>query len=204
MMVHHLAWQQLLRELGLDYTIERVKDEIHGVNMEILVRLFGDRFTEKERQALANKKEAEYRRIFASQLKPVPGALEFIERAYQLNIPMAIATAAPPENAEFVLEGLDFRRWISALVHSDMVTHGKPNPEVIEKAAAAIGVPLKDCLYFEDSVTGAQTGANGGVPTVVITTTHQPEEFEGIKEIISFQKDFADLWINDNRKLIIK
>ena len=31
MMVHHRAWQRLLKSLGLDYSLERVKEEIHGV-----------------------------------------------------------------------------------------------------------------------------------------------------------------------------
>ncbi|MEL6392891.1 MAG: HAD family phosphatase [Bacteroidota bacterium] len=204
MMIHHRAWQKLLLELGLDYSLERVKAEIHGVNMEILERLFGDRFTPEERQQLADQKEAAYRDIFANQMAAVPGALAFIQRAEALGLPIAIATAAPPENAEFVLDGLDLRRSVTALVHSEMVAHGKPNPEVIQKAADAIGVPLSQCLYFEDSVTGAKTGENGGVPTIVITTTHQPEEFEGIKGIISFQPDFTKLWLSDDSELIIK
>ncbi|MEM7571824.1 MAG: HAD family phosphatase [Bacteroidota bacterium] len=216
MMVHHRAWQRLLKSLGLDYSLERVKEEIHGVNMEILQRLFGDRFTPAERQQLADRKEAEYRDIFKEELEPVPGLIAFLDRAKALEIPMAIATAAPPENAEFVLEYMDSRRsqpaangtpfadYFGHIVHSDMVSKGKPNPEVIEQAAAGIGIPLSECLFFEDSVTGAQTGQNGGCPVVVITTTHKPAEFAGIDAIISFQPDFSQLWIDDDRQLVVK
>ena len=78
MMVHHRAWQRLLKSLGLDYSLKQVKEEIHGVNMEILQRLFGDRFTVEERQALADQKEAEYREIFKDELEPVEGLIPFL------------------------------------------------------------------------------------------------------------------------------
>ncbi len=65
MMVHHRAWQHELRENGIDWPLDRVKEEIHGVNEEILLRLFGDQFTAADRKRVAAAKEAAYRRIYA-------------------------------------------------------------------------------------------------------------------------------------------
>ena len=50
MMAHHEAWQRKLSSLGMDMELEQVRREIHGVNEEILLRLFGDRFNDEERQ----------------------------------------------------------------------------------------------------------------------------------------------------------
>lgn len=194
MMVHHRAWQRKLRELGLDYTLERVKEEIHGVNLEILERLFGDRFTMEERQQIAWDKEAAYRDIFASELqeRAVPGALDFIRRAHELHIPMAIGTAGPQENAFFVLDGLGLTDLMGHVVHSGMVSKGKPHPEVFARGAHALGVPLEECIIFEDSVTGAQAANNAGSPVIVLTTTHREEEFTA-QEVVAFRPDFREL-----------
>ncbi len=64
MMVHHRAWQRKLAQLGLDMTLEEVMESIHGVNTEILARLFGDRFTPEDCKRIAWEKEYEYRQIF--------------------------------------------------------------------------------------------------------------------------------------------
>ena len=199
MMVHHRAWQQKLRELGLDYSLERVKEEIHGVNLEILERLFGDKYTPDDRVRIAGEKEAAYRDIFAPELeeKTVGGALDFIRAAYAQDVPMAIATAGPEENALFVVDGLGIRELLGHVVHSGMVTSGKPDPEVFRLAADGIGVSLQDCLIFEDSVTGAQAANNAGCPVVVLTTTHQREEFEGL-EVAAFREDFRGLIVERN------
>ncbi|OAV45964.1 HAD family phosphatase [Lewinella sp. 4G2] len=194
MMVHHRAWQRKLKELGLDYSLERVKEEIHGVNLEILERLFGDRFTHEERVQIAWDKEAAYREIFAEEIQEniVPGTLEFIERAAELGIPMAVGTAGPKENAEFVIDALGIRKYMGHIVHSGMVSKGKPNPEVFQQAADGINVRLQDCIIFEDSVTGAKAANNAGCPVVVLTTTHTEPEFTEV-EVANFREDFLGL-----------
>ncbi len=194
MMVHHRAWQRKLSELGLEYSLERVKEEIHGVNLEILERLFGDKYTPEDRVRIAGEKEAAYRDIFAPELaeKTVGGALDFIRAAYAQDVPMAIATAGPEDNAFFVIDRLGIRELLGHVVHSGMVTSGKPDPEVFRLAAEGIGVALENCLIFEDSVTGARAANNAGCPVVVMTTTHQREEFAGL-EVAAFREDFRGL-----------
>lgn len=196
MMVHHRAWQRKLGELGLDYSIERVKEEIHGVNTEILERLFGDRYTPEQRQVISREKESAYREIFAPELEAntVGGALEFIRHAYSIDVPMAVGTAGPEENAFFVIDALRIRSLFGHIVHSGMVKSGKPDPEVFRQAAEGIGVPLEECLIFEDSVTGARAANNAGCPVVVLTTTHAREEFDGL-EVAAFREDFRGLLI---------
>ena len=196
MMVHHRAWQRKLGELGLDYTLDRVKADIHGVNTEILERLFGDRYTHEERLTISRDKEAAYREIFAPEMaaNTVGGALEFIRAAYDLDVPMAVGTAGPEENAFFVIDGLGIRSMMGHIVHSGMVTNGKPDPEVFRQAAAGIHVKLEDCLVFEDSVTGARAANNAGCPVVVLTTTHAREEFDGL-EVAAFREDFRGLTV---------
>jgi len=196
MMVHHRAWQKKLKELGLDYSLERVKEEIHGVNLEILENLFGDRFTPAEREQIAWEKEAAYREIFATDFKAniVPGALEFIRQAHEAGIPMAIGTAGPKENAVFVVENLGIGHLMGHLVHSGMVSKGKPDPEVFQQGADVLGLDLKDCIIFEDSVTGAKAANNAGCPVVVLTTTHAEPEFREL-DVANFRPDFRGLAI---------
>lgn len=196
MMVHHRAWQRKLQELGLDYSLERVKEEIHGVNLEILERLFGDKYTHEERVQIAWDKEAAYREIFAPELHDnvVAGAMAFIRQAHELGVPMAIGTAGPEENAFFVVDHLELQPYMGHIVHSGMVTNGKPDPEVYQQAADGIGVSLEECIIFEDSVTGAQAAKNAGCPVVVLTTTHVEDEFAELP-VANFRPDFRGLRI---------
>ena len=189
MMIHHRAWQKKLQELGLEMTLEDVKRDIHGVNNEIIKRLFDDRFTDKEVAQIAWDKEAAYREIYADQIKLLPGLQEFLDTAKELGIPMGIGTAAPKENAEFAMEALELQPYFKTVVHSDMVARGKPDPQVFKMVADDLNINLKDCLIFEDSPTGAQAAANGNSKSIILTTTHTHDEFSSINGVQTFIKD---------------
>jgi beta-phosphoglucomutase len=192
MMVHHRAWQIKLAELGLELDLEAVRQTIHGKNEEILERLFGERFTPAERQRLAWEKEARYREVFRDSLQLVAGLPAFLEKIQQAGIQMAIGTAAPPENVDFVLDTLQIRHLFKVVVHAGHVEFGKPNPQVFQLAAQGMHLDVRDCLVLEDSPTGVLTAKNAGCRAIVITTTHTQEEFLSFDNVLFFIKDYTD------------
>ncbi len=195
MMVHHRAWQTKLAELGLELSIDEVIARCHGRNDEILSRLFGNRFDADERRQISQEKEAQYRATFQQQLKLVNGLPEFLQAAYEQQIPMAIGTAANIENVDFVLDSLGIRHYFTVVLCEQDVTKGKPDPEVFLKAAELMNVPAPQCLVFEDSPTGAKAARNAGMKAVILTTTHQPAEFTGFDQIIALSPDYTTLSI---------
>jgi beta-phosphoglucomutase family hydrolase len=202
MMVHHRAWQHILAENGLELSLEEVREKIHGINEEILQREFGDRFTPEERKRIAWEKEASYRRIFKDELALLAGLPELLEEAHRAGVPMAIASAAPAENVDFVLDNLSLRPYFRAVVHAGMVEKGKPDPEVFLKAAAALGASAAECIVFEDSPTGAEAARRAGSPTVILTTTHTPDEFAHMPNVRATWPDFRGASLEALRRLL--
>ena len=193
MMVHHHAWKHKLAEVGLDLTLDEVIAKCHGKNDDILVRLFGDKYTFEERDRISCEKEARYREIFLEQLKLVDGLPELLENAYQQGIPMGIGTAARMENVNYVLDNLNIRHYFKAIVCDRDVTHGKPDPEVFFKVAELMQVPPANCLVFEDSPTGAKTARNAGMKAIILTTTHRAEEFAEINSVMKCVDDYLSI-----------
>ncbi|KAA3639117.1 MAG: HAD family phosphatase [Bacteroidetes bacterium] len=193
MMVHHRAWQKTLAGIGLELTLEEVKEKIHGINEEILKRIFGDRFTPEERRRISAEKEAAYRQIFLPELKLLPGLSGFLDELKSADIPMAIGTAAPRENVNFVMENLDLRSYFTGVFDAQSVSRGKPDPEIFEIAAASMGLAPNECLIFEDSVTGAEAAKRAGARSIIVTTTHEVSEFKHFDNIQQFIQDFMGL-----------
>ena len=191
---HTRAWQNLLNdELGGNFTWDEVKPQMYGKNAEVLVRMFGpDRFTLDEMTHLSYEKEKKYQAEFLPHLELIPGLHDFLEKAYQKGIPMAIGSAAIPFNIDFVLDNLHIRHYFSAIVSADDVVLSKPHPETFLKAAQFLNADPADCLVFEDVPKGAEAAANAGMKAVIITTTHEPEEFKDLQNVLHFADDFSD------------
>lgn len=193
MMLHHHIWQKFLSGLGMSLSIPEVMERAHGVNTEIFDRLFPGRFSLEEREKLSYEKEELYKEKFLDRLQLIEGATEFLGALKKYKIPTGIGTAAPGENLNFVVENLLIKDYFQAFVHSGMVKNGKPHPEVFQKVAQAVNIPLADCLIFEDSPTGAKASENGNAHTVVLTTTHQVEEFDEFSNVVHFMSDYQNI-----------
>ncbi|WP_223634603.1 HAD family phosphatase [Corallococcus sp. EGB] len=174
---HNRAWVTLARKLGLDgLTAERFQNEFAGKkNEEILPQLLGRALSVAELDALAEEKESHYRAIYRPYLALHRGAEGFLHRLRDARLPLAVATAAPQDNRELVLDGLAVRPLFTCVVGAEQVERGKPAPDIFLAAAKALQVPPESCLAFEDAINGVLSARAAGMVTVGITTTTTAE-----------------------------
>jgi len=190
---HIKAWHKILNDLGADLSYDRVKSECYGKNSELLERIFPGRFSDKEKSEMELQKEKAYQVAFRPHLKLLNGLEDFLKRAHDAGIKIAIGSAAIMFNINFVIDGTNIRKYFDILISAESVKKSKPDPETFLKAAAELHVSPDECLVFEDTPKGVEAALNAGMKAVVITTLHQPEEFENYPNVIRFAKDFTEL-----------
>ncbi len=196
---HTRGWLYLLNNmLGGNFTWDEVKPQMYGKNQEVLVRMFGaGKFTDEEMERLSLEKEKRYQQEFLPNLALLPGLAEFLEEAHQKCIPMAIGSAAIPFNIDFVLDNLNIRHYFKAIVSADDVVFSKPHAETFLKAASLLNVQPSGCLVFEDVPKGVEAALNAGMDAIVLTTTHKPDEFKNLPNVLQFADDFNNEFIRE-------
>ncbi len=194
MSYHAEAWRTMINgELKGNLSPEEVKREMYGKNEEVLERIFGkNKFSVEETSRISMQKERTYQEAFRPHLTLIEGLPQFLQKAYQHNIPMAIGTAAIPFNIDFVLDNLNLRHYFKAIISADDVEKSKPHPETFLKAASALDVKPDDCIVFEDSPKGIETALNAGMRAIAITTMHNKEDFKQYNNILLFIEDYKD------------
>ncbi|MCU1289533.1 MAG: beta-phosphoglucomutase [Acidobacteria bacterium] len=193
MRFHGEAWKRMLTENGIEADPHEFLVKTAGkTNREIIPHFFADA-DEARLLELGNRKESLYRELFLPERKAVEGAIEFLKEARDLGIKMAVATAAPVANMEFILDGLDLRRYFQAITTAADVSHGKPNPEVFLKSAEKLGVEPANCLVFEDAFNGFEAARRAGMKSVAITTVNSREQLANIEGIVEILSDFTGI-----------
>ena len=192
MQYHITAWHRILNSLGADVSLQRTKEECYGKNGELLERIFPGVYTQAEKDRLSIEKEKAYQKEFKPLLQFIDGFEPFLQKIHGQGIKTAIGSAAITFNIDFVLDGLNIRHLMDAIVSADDVVHSKPHPETFLKCAEAFGISPGDCLVFEDAPKGVEAAQNAGMDCIVITTMHSPEEFSSYKNIIGFIPDYKD------------
>ncbi len=101
--------------------------------------------------------------------------LETLHYLKSSGVRQAIASSAPPENVDALVDELKIRENFAAIV-SGYNMAGKPAPDVFLAAAKAIGVQPVNCLVIEDAVTGVEGAKRAGMLCLAVTNTNPPEK----------------------------
>jgi HAD superfamily hydrolase (TIGR01509 family) len=190
-MVYHIrSWYRILNELGANISMEQVKQECYGKNNELLERVFPGRFSETEKNSISIEKEKQYQAEYKPHLALLPGLDVFIEQSYKKGIKMAIGSAAIKFNIDFVLDNLGISEYFDAIISADDVIVSKPDPETFLKCAGQLKLLPQQCIVFEDAPKGIEAALNAGMKTVVLTTMHTQNEFNGYPDILAFGDNF--------------
>lgn len=189
---HFLSWQRLAGKYDINIDETFYREKMNGRTLMELMKVVFDRPMEvAEARSIGMEKEALYRELYHDYRALTPGLLSFLEAAKKAGIPMAVGTSAPKENVIFTLDGLNIRHYFTDVVDDRAVTKGKPDPEVYLKCAAAINREPKNCVVFEDALSGIQAGRAAGSKVIALATSHKREELS------------ADLIIDDFRQITL-
>ncbi|RSV44959.1 HAD family phosphatase [Sphingomonas sp. ABOLE] len=106
-------------------------------------------------------------RALAEGLPAVAGALRFLE-SLPTDLPKAIASSSPTHWLDTHLRHLGVRDLFGDKLFSgrEHVANGKPAPDLYLHAAAALGVPIAECVILEDSPVGVKGAVASGATVI--------------------------------------
>lgn len=194
MPIHNQAWQDTLAEAGVQIDKDDFNRATTGKKTtEILRLMLGPQLSDSETAYWGKRKETLYRERFADCREPLPGLLGLLDQAHDLGLPMAVASAAPPENISFILDELNLRRHFETVIGAHNIQNGKPDPEIFLKAAQTLGVEPAQCLVFEDALTGIEAARRAGMDAIMICTTIEAHEVAGQAHVLQAVPDFTHI-----------
>jgi beta-phosphoglucomutase family hydrolase len=197
MRFHTEAWGKMLAENGVEMNAHDFLVKTAGkTNREILPGVFGA-LSDERIVELGTRKEKLYQELFLPHRQAIKGAVEFLEEAQSLGVKMAVATAAPVVNMEFILDGLDLRRFFDAITTAADIKNGKPDPEIFLKSAEKLGVESRHCLVFEDAFGGFEAAHRAGMKSIGIATVNSIEEILQLDSVVEAHADFSGLKAQD-------
>lgn len=199
---HRIAWREYYQRYGKTLSDADFVQYVSGKhNSDILGHLFaGKSLTADESKQLAHEKEALFRELYSKAITPVVGLIPFLQSLKDAHILTAIATSAPVENLDFVVDALRLRPYFDVLLNESLVSHPKPDPEIYQKAMDMLGVDPAESVIFEDSMTGIQAAKASGATVVGMATTQSPDELRPfVDDVVA---DFSQMTLDRLEKLV--
>jgi HAD superfamily hydrolase (TIGR01509 family) len=189
--LHIKAFNMMLAEFGMSIGHDEYFARVMGFTNAEIMRDFFPEKPLSEHKRLADFKEATFRELAASELRPTPGLLDFMNFADSLGIPMAAVTNAPVPNAELMLTGLGVKRRFRTVVIGDELPRGKPDPLPYLVAGERLGVDCRNCIAFEDSRSGMRSASGSGAFAIGLLSSLPEAELVKVGARYGV-KDFTD------------
>lgn len=101
--------------------------------------------------------------------RPYPGVVEVVRKLHRYGAKLALVTSKLSTGANRGLRLLDLEEEFAVRVCADDVVHGKPHPEPVLKALAALDARPEEALFIGDSDHDIEAGRAAGVATVAVS-----------------------------------
>ena len=151
---HVLAWRQALEAEDIELSVWRIHRRIGmsgGLFVNALLREIGHPI-DIERARRIGKLHGDFFAPLVSQVRPLRGAKELLQRLTELNVPWAIATSGHMRSARPGLEMLGVLDGPAPIITRDLVEYAKPDPDLFIAAADKLGVDIQDAWIVGDSI----------------------------------------------------
>lgn len=168
---HEESWLRAAREAGVEMTRAQFATTFGRTSREIILHFWGEGLREEEMRAIDDHKEELYRALVRERFPVMDGAVELIDGLREAGFRLAVGSSGPPENIELSVGCLERADAFDAIVTGRDVRHGKPHPEVFQRAGERLGVAPARCAVIEDAVHGVTAANAAGMVSIALVGT---------------------------------
>ncbi len=174
---HAKAFEAFFDSYNIPYTEKEFEEHMYGKhNSHIMTYFFKRPIHGEELLSLENEKEQLFRDIYKDKVETISHFKSFLADLKANNFLTAVCTSAPRANMDLIIDALEIRTQMQALLASEDVKLHKPHPEVYLNAASRLGIDPSHCVVFEDSFSGITAGLNAGMKVVAVLSSHTKEQ----------------------------
>jgi len=173
-------FQTLFAEHGKPLTEREYYDELAGLSDPEIIRTWlGAGHPDVD--AVIQERVDRYRAAVGDGSTVHDHVREAVRYAASL-VPLAICSGAARAEIEPVVDAAGLAGCFRAIVSSDDVVHGKPDPEGYLAALEALGT--RDALVFEDTEAGIASAKAAGLHVIAKVGTLEPERLRQADELV--------------------
>ena len=162
----------------------------HHIKGQTLIQIYSQFFLQPEGlQSEITRELLDYETRMSFEF--IPGVVDFMKELRLKGVKIAIVTSSNDQKMANAHRALpELKSMVDYIVTADKVSHSKPHPECFLLGAESVQVPVENCVVFEDSFHGIESGRRAGMKVIGLATTNPASSIEDKVSIVI--PDFVD------------
>jgi beta-phosphoglucomutase len=167
----------MFNEYGKEFTFDDYKNKVDGIPRIDGAKAILTNLNDDEIHEAAQKKQIYFRDILDSDEIPVyESTVNLIKALKNNNIPRAVISSS--KNCTYILKKIQVYDLLNTVIDGNMITKGKPDPQIFLMASEKLNVKPEFCVVFEDAVLGVEAAKNAGMLCIGIDRYNNPERLQ--------------------------
>lgn len=173
--IYQRIWKELAAENGvhLDSFFTR---RIAGTSGKAAAKVLEEYFHTDDTAPLTSECALRMKESTKKHIAIKPGVMEMIEYLGTKDVRMIVASGSFPEQIRQNLRVTGLGDQFDEIVSGTEVEYGKPRPDIFLRAAEKIGCKPKECLVFEDSLSGITAAHAAGMHPIWVPDVVEPAQ----------------------------
>lgn len=176
---HARAWHEYLAGQGLKVPLGRLRLMIGMGGDRILRELYRDRLDEERMKAMTEERDELFLRRYASRVRPMPGAVEFVAAMAARGLRVALATSARDEMLDSIFRTVPVKPFIVGHTTSSEVKRSKPAPDIFLAAIRRFGFETGRTVVVGDTPYDIEAARAVPCRCVAVQSGHFPYSMLG-------------------------
>lgn len=178
--IYMQAWKDAAAELGYVITDELLR-KTRAINVKDAAKIFEAEIGNGFSYDVVRVGRVRIAEEIIKRESPIlkPGVTELLNWLTEQGIRLSVASSTHLKGTKEHLEESRILDRFEVVVGGDMVTKGKPNPDIFLKAAELLQVSPEECIVVEDSPAGIRAAVAAGMKAVLV-----PDQAAITQEII--------------------
>lgn len=166
--LHFQAYNDLLNDYGKEIS-ENEYGTMVGYKTEVIIKYMKNKYNMSESiDYLLRKKNSKYESLIRNNIVPREGVLDLINKLYDNNYKLAIATSSNKKETRWFLSFLNIIDRFEIIAAEEDVSYEKPDPEILNFISRKLKISPSNCVVLEDSEVGIKAAKQAKMKCIAV------------------------------------
>ncbi len=187
---HIKAWKKTFADFGVDVKLDEIGNRFGKPTEVILSEALPPKLHGKIPELIERKRK--YFSENLASLKLYRGVKNVLKKLRERSVPIALASSMTRKSLYSSFRAMGIGEYFDVIVTADDVLEGKPNPEMLLRAAEKLRVKPENCLVVGDSLFDVLAAERANMPIVVVA--NNPYQIRKIREMdVKIVEDITEI-----------
>lgn len=151
---HDEVFMKTFKSIGINLDLEYLHTKIGKTVKQVITDILEDANVKLDIDELVKEHIENTYNVYNEKAVIPDGLIDFLQNCKKVGLKIGIASGSPSNILKMVLNKFGINEYFEVIIGGEMISKGKPDPEMIQKALDSMGIEPSRAIAIDDARSG--------------------------------------------------